>query len=103
LVVNAAKYVAAEPSLALNPDPQRVGGILVPFAPNEAGEWAARAAAGRAAERQVTMAKASLNDGQTLVLRSYMLENGVIFNAGAVATIGLAERKAHLLTKRWIA
>ncbi|MGH2522111.1 MAG: sugar kinase, partial [Anaerolineales bacterium] len=47
---------------------------------------------------------------QKLVLHSYMPENGVIFsdgierdylsfNAGAVATIGLAERKAHLIVR----
>ena len=49
-----------------------------------------------------------LNAKQPLVVRSYMPEGGVIFsdgseadyvsfNAGAVATIGVAERKAHLL------
>ena len=66
LVVNTAKYLAGQPILAINPDPQRVDGILLPFGVDEAGEWAARAAAGRAPMRQVTMAKASLNDGQTL-------------------------------------
>src|SRR5579859_2893065 len=66
LVVNTAKYLAAQPILAVNPDPARVDGILVPFSPQEAGEWAARAAAGRAPLRLVTMAQASLNDGQTL-------------------------------------
>ena len=66
LVVNTAKYLRAQPILAVNPDPSRVDGILLPFSPEEAGEWAARSAAGQAPLRQVTMAKASLNDGQTL-------------------------------------
>ena len=66
LVVNAAKYLAAQPILAINPDPARVDGILIPFSVDEAGEWAARTMAGRAPIRPVTMAKASLNDGQSL-------------------------------------
>jgi hypothetical protein len=66
LVVNTAKYLTAQPILALNPDPQRVDGMLIPFAVEEAGEWAARAAAGPAAVREVTMAQAALNDGQVL-------------------------------------
>src|SRR5437868_5904499 len=63
LVVNTAKYLAAQPILAVNPDPQRVDGILLPFSPDDAGEWAARAAAEQAPLRAVTMARASLNDG----------------------------------------
>jgi hypothetical protein len=62
-MVNTAKYLTAQPILALNPDPQRVDGILIPFAVEEAGEWAA---AGRAAVRDVAMAQAALNDGQVL-------------------------------------
>src|SRR5258708_18891395 len=66
LVVNTAKYLRRQPILAVNPDPRRVDGILLPFSRDEAGEWAARAAAGQAPLRQVTMARASLNDGQAL-------------------------------------
>ncbi len=66
LVVNTAKYLAAQPILAINPDPRRVDGILIPFGVDEAGEWVARAVAGRAALRRVTMAQAALNDGQVL-------------------------------------
>src|SRR5499427_3744775 len=64
LVVNTAKYLRGQPILAVNPDPSRVDGILLPFSPEEAGEWAARSAAGQAPLRHVTMARASLNDGQ---------------------------------------
>lgn len=66
LVVNTAKYLDGQPILAINPDPQRIDGVLLPFRAEEAGEWASRAAAGQAPLRRVTMAKASLNDGQTL-------------------------------------
>jgi NAD kinase len=66
LVVNTAKYLTTQPILAINPDPQRVDGVLIPFGVEEAGEWAARAAAGRAPIKQVTMAKAALNDGQVM-------------------------------------
>jgi NAD kinase len=66
LVVNAAKYLNGQPILAINPDPQRVDGILLPFGVDEAGPWAARAAAGQAPLRRVSMARASLNDGQSL-------------------------------------
>jgi len=66
LVVNTAKYLTRQPILAVNPDPERVDGILIPFAVEEAGEWVARAAEGRAAVQPVTMAKATLNTGQSL-------------------------------------
>ena len=66
LVVNTAKYLTTQPILAVNPDPSRVDGILLPFEVEEAGEWVAQAAAGQVPLREVTMAKATLNDGQAL-------------------------------------
>ena len=66
LVINTAKYLTEEPILALNPDPSRVDGVLIPFAVGEAGEWIERAMAGRVKVKRVSMAKAELNDGQTL-------------------------------------
>jgi NAD kinase len=66
LVVNTAKYTTTQPILALNPDPRRVDGILIPFGVDEAGEWIARTLAGRVPLRHVTMARAALNDGQVL-------------------------------------
>jgi NAD kinase len=66
LVVNTAKYLSTQPILALNPDPRRVDGVLIPFGVDEAGEWVARALAGRVSLRRVTMAQAALNDGQVL-------------------------------------
>src|SRR5882724_1754820 len=39
LVINTAKYLTSQPILALNPDPQRIDGILIPFTYTEAREW----------------------------------------------------------------
>lgn len=66
LVVNAAKYLTTQWILAVNPDPQRVDGVLLPFQVAEVGEWLARAVTGRINIRPVTMAKATLNTGQAL-------------------------------------
>jgi len=66
LVVNTAKYLGSQWILPINPDPARVDGILIPFGVDEAPEQIARALAGKPALRPVTMAKATLNDGQTL-------------------------------------
>lgn len=66
LVINAAKYLTHEPILALNPDPERVDGILVPFSMAEARARIDAAFEGRARIKRLSMAQASLNDGQTL-------------------------------------
>lgn len=66
LVVNTAKYLAAQPLLGFNPDPLRIDGVLVQFAVGEAPTVLARTLSGRYDVRDVTMAKASLNDGQSL-------------------------------------
>src|SRR6202041_393080 len=36
LVANTAKYVGAQPIVAVNPEPDRFDGILLPFLPNQA-------------------------------------------------------------------
>ena len=66
LVINTAKYLTDEPILALNPDPRRVDGILIPFSVEGAHLWIERARSGQAAVNLVSMAKAALNDGQIL-------------------------------------
>jgi NAD kinase len=66
LVVNVAKYLSGQTLLAVNPDPPRIDGILVPF-PIEAAENAvARVLAGQFSVSAVSMARASLNDGQAI-------------------------------------
>lgn len=67
LVVNAAKYLSGQPVVAVNPDPARVEGVLLPFRPEQTGDALARVLAGVAAVRRLTMAEARLADGQTLL------------------------------------
>jgi NAD kinase len=66
LVINVAKYLAVQPILAVNPDPARIDGILIPFAVAELGTWIERALGGAARIARSSMAQATLNDGQTL-------------------------------------
>ena len=66
LVVNTAKYLTTQPILAINPDPARIDGILIPFTVAEMSAWIERALRGVVNLKQVSMAKATLNDGQTL-------------------------------------
>lgn len=67
LVVNIAKYLTGQPIVAVNPDPQRWSGVLLPFRPETARLGVARALAGEASSRSITMAEVRLNDGQTLL------------------------------------
>jgi NAD kinase len=67
LVVNAAKYVGGRPILAVNPDPSRYDGVLLPFNPARIRRGAEALLRGRARVAEITMAEASLNDGQALL------------------------------------
>lgn len=67
LVVNTAKYLNAQPIVAVNPDPQRFDGILLPFSPGRARAGVLQVMEGRACCHQITMAEVSLNDGQRLL------------------------------------
>lgn len=67
LVANTAKYAGAQPILALNPDPERFDGILLPFALDQARAAVEQALAGQLRLRAVTMAEVRLNDGQRLL------------------------------------
>jgi NAD kinase len=67
LVANVAKYAAGQPIVAVNPDPARFDGILLPFLPEAAGAVLARTIEGRQRTRAVTLAEARLADGQRLL------------------------------------
>jgi NAD kinase len=67
LVVNTAKYVDGQPIVAVNPDPARIDGILVPFSPTSAAAGLGAVLTGKARCHQITMAQVSLNDGQRLL------------------------------------
>jgi hypothetical protein len=66
LVANTLKYVGAQPVVAINPDPARWDGRLLPFSVGDLAEVMPEVFAHRRPTQFVTMAKASLNNGQTL-------------------------------------
>lgn len=67
LVANTAKYAGSQPIVALNPDPARFDGVLLPFLSGQARAAVQRTLHQKARIRQVTMAETELNDGQRLV------------------------------------
>ncbi len=66
LVVNTAKYLDGQPLFAVNPDPARMDGVLLPFRADEAGGPLRLALRGEMRRKRITMARVTLNDGQTL-------------------------------------
>jgi NAD kinase len=67
LVVNTAKYLSGQPIVAVNPDPGRIDGILLPFTPQKAKQAVTRVLDHRASFHSITMAEVQLNDGQHLL------------------------------------
>jgi NAD kinase len=67
LVVNTAKYLDGQPIVAVNPDPARVDGVLLPFTPEKVCRAVGKVVEGRAAFHEITMAQVNLNDGQSLL------------------------------------
>jgi NAD kinase len=67
LVVNTAKYLNGQPLIAVNPDPQHIDGVLLPFKVEQAPAIVAQALQGEMQVRPISMAEARLHDGQTLL------------------------------------
>lgn len=67
LVVNTAKYLHQQPVVAINPDPTRFDGVLLPFHVSHIGQVISNLLAERSQTRAITMAEASLNDGQSIL------------------------------------
>lgn len=67
LVVNTAKYLSGQPILPVNPDPATIEGVLVPFDPEDTAWAVGMAIAGDIGVREVSMAEARLQDGQSLL------------------------------------
>lgn len=67
LVVNTAKYLDGQPLVAINPDPQHIDGVLLPFKVAQAQAVVRKLLQNQAAIRPITMAEAVLNDGQRLL------------------------------------
>jgi NAD kinase len=67
LVANTLKYLQDQPLLAINPDPARWDGVLLPFAVADLPRIMPEVLRQRRAVREVTMARARLSDGQQLL------------------------------------
>src|SRR5215470_612835 len=67
LVANTAKYVGSQPIVAVNPEPTRFDGVLLPFQAGEARTAVAKVIDGKAAIREITLAEVQLNDSQRLL------------------------------------
>ncbi|HVR40658.1 MAG TPA: NAD+ kinase [Thermoanaerobaculia bacterium] len=67
LVANAAKYVGGRPIVAVNPDPARFDGILLAYVTGDFMRGVDAVVEQRANVRSVTMAEATLTDGQRLL------------------------------------
>jgi len=67
LVANTAKYIGKQPLVAVNPDPERFDGILLPFAPYQMGAALTKVIEGRCHICSVTLAEARMSDGQRLL------------------------------------
>jgi hypothetical protein len=67
LVVNTAKYLHGQPVIAVNPDPAHIDGILLPFNVATAPLAVKQIFNGQLNAKQITMAEAKLNDGQSLL------------------------------------
>ncbi len=67
LVVNTAKYLEGQAIVPVNPDPEHIDGVLLPFTPERLAGTMERVLEGRARIAAVTLAEARLDDGQTLL------------------------------------
>ena len=67
LVANTAKYVNGQPIIGINPDERRYDGVLLKHNPESFKNLLKKVLKNNYETIQVTMAKATLNDGQTLL------------------------------------
>lgn len=67
LVANTIKYLSGQPLIAINPEPQRYDGVLLPFQVDDIGSIFKDVVRENYSSKVITMAKATLNDGQELV------------------------------------
>lgn len=67
LVANTAKYVGAQPIVAVNPELGRFDGVLLPFLPDQARSAVGAVIETKANVREVTLAEIRLQDSQRLL------------------------------------
>jgi NAD kinase len=66
LVVNTAKYLDNQYILAINPDPERISGVLLPFRIGDFKNQLKKIESGKESLKRITMAEAILNDNQRI-------------------------------------
>ncbi len=66
LVANTLKYLNGQRLIGVNPDPNRWDGVLLPFAVADLSKIVGEAFSNSRPIKEVTMAQATLNDGQVL-------------------------------------
>jgi len=91
LVANVAKYLDGQPVIGLNPDPERVAGVLVRHPPGAAADLIADLARGSARVEERTMVRAALDDGQEVLALNEIFV-GHASHQSARYTIALGER-----------
>jgi len=67
LVANTMKYLNGQPVIAINPDPVRYEGVLLPFVPQDLIPILRESLVRQRSMMSITMAEARLNDGQSLL------------------------------------
>lgn len=67
LVANTLKYLDGKPLIGLNPEQSRWDGVLLPFEAKDLSQVLSEVALDRREIKTVTMAQATLSDGQTLL------------------------------------
>jgi len=67
LVANTLKYLDGQPLIAVNPDPARYDGVLLPFCEPDLSLIVREVLGNRRPGKEITMAVAELNDGQSLL------------------------------------
>lgn len=66
LVANVLKYLDDQPLIGINPDPSQYDGVLLPFLSNDVSTILPEVVSGKRHCENISMAKASLSDGQEL-------------------------------------
>lgn len=96
IVVNTAKYLDGQPIVAVNPDPARFDGILLPYSPPLAAEGVVRVLDGAAPVHRITMAEATFNDGQKLLAFNdfYVGQRTHVSSRYTIAHDGRSERQS---------
>jgi hypothetical protein len=66
VIANTMKYLDGQRLMGVNPDPRRYDGVLLPFTPNDVEMVLPQVIARKRPVKSVTMAQATLSDGQLL-------------------------------------